>query len=388
MVESAPGHVLDDMRITAPEDRLLVALCALHATDEQSERVRAFVHDHGRTIDWDGLLAQASRHGVVPIIGRAVRTLRLGGLAQAHPSAPRWWLYTYAYLGNRRRNTALAVRFAEVMSALTDAGLDYAIRKGPLLVEGVYADPGLRRMGDLDVALRREDMAAFDDVARRLGFAQGKPSADGTRIVPFDRETRLFWAMNLNNALPYMSLAEEDEVGVYVLDPCFSLFQHLSGIDVPIEVFLERARPAMACGVRTRALRPVDQVIDLCVHFHKEAVSVNYVEIGADLTLLKLLDVAETLRTAPDEVVAALPATAAEYGCVDSVHYALHHTALLFPDAVPDDLLAATAPEDLGYLDEYGALDGRVERWPIGFFDRMFRRDRSSLLAYSSTVPF
>jgi hypothetical protein len=69
------------------------------------------------------------------------------------------------------------------------------------------------------------------------------------------------------------------------------------------------------------------------------------------------------------------------------VHWALSFASRLYPAAVPDNLLAAVTPADLGHLDEFGRLDGQAQRWSMSFVERLFDPERRRATAATSVVP-
>ncbi|MBO1420271.1 nucleotidyltransferase family protein, partial [Streptomyces sp. FH025] len=280
---------------------------------------------------------------------------------------------------------------AKVLRALDTAAIPYAIRKGPVMTEGVYRDPGARRTGDLDVLLRRETLPAFEQVVDGLGYRQGHQSRDGERVVPFDRGTRLFWQVNLSNvALPYIKPAHRDDVELFILDTCFSLFQQSSGIAADSGDFLDRAVATTLYGEPSRMLDPADQLLDACVQIHVEATTLYYIEIGKDLTVLKFLDLALLFAEADEPALHALAERADRYGCLPSVRYALHHTRQLYPEAVPAQLVARLGVADREFIagyDEYGAFDGEARRWETGFTERLFAPGNSRSAGIRSSVP-
>ncbi|MET7620114.1 nucleotidyltransferase family protein [Streptomyces sp. NPDC005408] len=370
------------------EAQLVLSAARLRLTTAQQARIHRFLVTHGKELDWGRLVDLAARHGVLPLLGRNLIRLRLTQSEEGRPLAPYRWILSYVYEGNRRRNLALADEYAKVVRRLNELGIEYAIRKGPVLCEGVYRDIGARRMGDLDVLLRREDFPAFAACADDLGYEQGQSSQSGEKIVPFDRRTRMFWQVNLSNVgLPYLKLAQRDDVELFILDPCFSLFQARSGIDTDSAEFLGRAVPTTVFGEPARMLDPVDQVIDASVQLHVEATTLYYIEIGKDLTLLKFLDFIELLHPIRGEALNRLSDRVAEYDCPTSVHYALHYAAQLYPDDVPGELLSRFTPQDLRHLDEYGELDGDVQTWQQGFAERLFDPFRARSLSTGSNVP-
>ena len=371
-----------------PEARLLLALARPQLAASEQERIHRFLAGSGRDLDWGLLLDQACRHGILPLIGRNLTKYRLIHLADGRTPAPYRWIYYCAYDGNRRRNLALADEYAKVIRSLNEAGLDYAIRKGPVLTEGVYHDVGLRRMGDLDVLMSSEALPEFASIVEKLGYQQGHLSRNAEQVVPFDRQTQLVWKIKLTNVtLPYLKPAQRDDVEVFVLDPCFNLFQPNSGIKVEPGDILAGAVDTVAFGEQTRKLDPVDQIIDVCVQLHVEATTLMYIELGKDLTILKFLDLVELLRRLSGEQLEELVTRVRGYRCGDNVYYALHHTSQVFPGGVPPDLIAEFEPADPDLLEVYGVLDGKPDRWDRSFAARLFDPRRSESLKAHSTVP-
>jgi len=376
------------LRGLRPEASLLMALARPRLTSAAQENIRDFLAVSGADLDWGLFLDQACRHGVLPLAGRNLMRYRLVHSPEGRTLAPYRWIYSYAYEGNRRRNIALGDEYAKVVRGLNTVDLAYAIRKGPVLTEGVYRDLGSRRMSDLDVLLHPKSFPEFARIVNDLGYEQGHLSRNAEHVVPFDRETQLVWRVALaNSALPFLKSAQRDDVELFVIDPCFSLFQSRSGITADVGDFLARAVDTTAFGELARMLDPVDQVIDCCVQLHVEATTLMYIEMGKDLMVLKFLDLVELLRGLSGEACKTLSARVRGYGLGKVAFYALYHAALLYPDDVPSDLVAEFDSGDLEFLDTYGVLDDQRQRWERSFAERLFDARRGLSLAVPSTVP-
>lgn len=391
-VSSTSGQTLDSLTFPGeleqvrPEARLLLALARVDLNVRQRESIRHFLQEHSRELDWGYFIDQAGRHMVLPLIGRNLVKLRVAHSGDGRPMTPYQWIYTYTYEGNRRRNTALGDEYAKVLRGLNDAGVPCAVRKGPILIDQVYSDFGVRRMGDLDLLLNRDSYATFQSVAADLGYQQGQASQNGESVQPLSRYTKMFYSMHLSNLAPaYIKIAHRDDVETFIVDPYFSLFPPRSGIAVPGNEFLERSRAVTVYGVASRMLDPVDQVLDLCVQLHMEATMLHYIDIGKDLTILKFLDLAGTLRLLPASSYGELTSRAQRYGCAESIFYALHFTRMLYPEDVPEVLLAENRPANLAYLEEYNTSDGGRAPWQAGFAERLFDQKLRGQAGVSTT---
>jgi Uncharacterised nucleotidyltransferase len=365
-----------------PEVRLLLALAAPRWGEASTHTVEKWL-DVNVSMDWPYFLDQALCQQVICMVGRnLVRRLPRGSAVLPHV-----WIYSAAYEANSRRNRSLFAEFGRILRALNKTGVKYAVRKGPSLCALVYDDPGIRRMSDLDVLIERESLDDAVEILTDLGYAQGTPSATGDRVVPHERKTQLFWAVHLNNALPFLKPTSEPEVRWFEVDLCLDLFQKRSAGGVEVGTVLDRVQPAVICGEPSFALSPLDQLLDICLHLYKEATSYLSITQGRDLNLLRFIDVTESIRVTAPADLARLPLFVRDLGAERETYFALYHASLLYPDAVPIELLTELEPPDRGYLDEYGELEGRTRRWRQGFLDRLFNPDRWIELPGPSSIP-
>ncbi|MFI5764153.1 nucleotidyltransferase family protein [Streptomyces sp. NPDC051563] len=366
-----PGHA-----------QLLLALARPELTAERLAEVRDLAARPD--LDWGAFVDAAARHKLLPLVGRHVQRHRLD--RKTPGSFPYAWVFTSAYLGNRQRNHALADEFAQIFRAFGDRGIPYAVRKGFPLAEGEYGDPALRRMTDLDLLLDRADAARAREALEHLGYLQGTLAADGDRIEPYSRETQMFWRINLSQQLPYRKPGGRLEVHEFDVDLTHDIFQKKSGRSAPAAELLARAVPRVVCGVDSWVQEPQDRLLDLCVHLHKEATSLFFIEESIDLQLSKFLDVALVVTPMTQDDWILFLARVAQYDAGEIVYYTLHFVDLLHPDAVPAAVLDRLRPENLDYLDEFGTLDGQRARWSLGFLARLFHTGRREESGHSTIM--
>lgn len=373
-----------DDRLELPAYATLLLLMAdASLSGETAERCRKIIATGA--VDWGRFVDAAGRHKLLPLVSRHLQEHRLdrGDTGDGSQGLPYFWLYPYTYLGNRNRNLALADEFAKVFAGLDRAGVRYAVRKGFVLAER-YHDIGARRINDLDILVERPDAPAAHEVLGELAYVQGKISKTSERVEPFDRETQLFWRINLSNQLPYVKPGNRPDIPVFNVDICHHLFQHNLGIDAPTGEFLDRREAMVLCGRPSWALSLTDQVLDLCSHLHKEATGLMFVAGGIDLQISKFLDLALTCRVMDDRHWAHFRRVVTGYGAERVAYYSLHFTDLLYPGVVPAAVLDALRPADLTYLDVVGERDGNPTTLTVPFPDRLFSTERA---VADSTVP-
>jgi acyl-CoA dehydrogenase len=369
-----------------PEARLLLALAQPTPGHLDTELLREFLSAHGPELNWGWLLDQAARHSVLPLVSRALVQLESSRSHELRRVVPYEWLHRYVYAGNRTRNTAIGIEQKQILEALTERSLRYCVRKGAVLLDQVYGgDPGTRRIGDLDLLLDRADLAEASQVLRSLSYLQGDIDESGQAIREFDRVTQVFWKTQLTHVtLPFMKIAPLPEVEAFIVDPCLSVFP--PGFDADPETdseILSRRVATEVWSTSSWALDPADQILDHCVQFHAEATTLHYISIGKDLTVAKLLEVAQLFTQADTATISTLLERADRYRRLPSIYYTLHFTNLLYPGQIPAAALAGSRPASLDYLEEFGSSDGSTSYWPNRFFDRLFDQSSRSSRAVS-----
>jgi len=173
------------------------------------------------------------------------------------------------YVANAVQNAIFSHKLRALLEALAEAGIEVIPLKGIHLAELVYENPALRTIGDADLLVRVEDLAAAQAVMRALGFAQVRtPSFEATREV-------------LQHFPPYTKAGNIDvEIHWNIGNP-----HHGTVLDAP-ELWT-RSRRAKIAGVEVKVLSPADLLLHLCFHM-----SVHHVFKGH---LRALFDISETL---------------------------------------------------------------------------------------------
>ncbi|MET8979483.1 nucleotidyltransferase family protein [Streptomyces sp. NPDC004539] len=315
---------------TAPHHRLLLALADL---DPAPDRLRTLAFAPG--LDAAAFLEGAARHKLLPLAGRHVHRLHLdrGPGALPHP-----WVLTSAYAANRARNTALADEFGAVQRELASHRVRYALRKGFALAEGVYGDPGVRRIGDLDLALHPADTGPAHTALTRLGYVQGELAVDSDRVVPYATASGERPARGDDGEfLPYRKAGLRPEVPEFYVDLCPVLPEAPLGLpEVPMADVLERSRSAVRCGSPARELHPADQLVDLWAQSAAPARALlDGGPGGGFLPLAKLLDVALLSASLTDADWALAEALLADQGLWPALDPVPRLAALVFPGSTP-----------------------------------------------------
>jgi len=115
-------------------------------------------------LSWELLIHEAEKQGVAPLLYKHVSTL-----AFEIPDSSRRLLQSL-YLRNRRSNT---IRNAAIVEVLQEFGLekiDVLLVKGIALSNFAYSEIGLRPMRDVDLLVKKSDLARANEILFELGY--------------------------------------------------------------------------------------------------------------------------------------------------------------------------------------------------------------------------
>jgi hypothetical protein len=184
-------------------------------------------------------------HGVLPWLSRRVAS---ADAAAAHPSfAP----LRAAFLENGVRALNLAGELAEVVEVLEAAGVAPLAYKGPALAVQAFGDASLRDYGDLDLVVRKEELAAAGEALARAGFRD-----------LFDPGANRAALLRDGHHLQYQRDGVLVEVHWRFGKSVFGYAEELSGL-------WERAAALDIRGRRVRALSVADHLLALAIHSSK-----------------------------------------------------------------------------------------------------------------------
>jgi hypothetical protein len=133
--------------------------------------------------DWEGMLAEADREGVLGLVAWGLREIgwRL-------PEPADGWV-RQRILGVAMQQLQARATLKAVTEALEHAGIRSVPFKGPMLAETYYPPGALRPCGDLDILIDPSNRERAEEVLRGLGYMVEEPSKWG-RFERFRHEVQ------------------------------------------------------------------------------------------------------------------------------------------------------------------------------------------------------
>jgi hypothetical protein len=143
-----------------PEHLLLLHV----ARTEMDVRRRTEMRSLANRVHWSRLLAAAARHRLLPFLA-----LHLRELEDRMPEDVAGSLDAYR-IDNARRVLRAITELRGVLNRFQDDGIDAVPYKGPVLGAQLYGSAALRRVGDLDILLRREQVLPARALLLGMGY--------------------------------------------------------------------------------------------------------------------------------------------------------------------------------------------------------------------------
>lgn len=159
-----PDTELYKLAAVRPENELLLLCAHRGGGAEAAGRAAELARGVG---DWDYLYGLAHRHALLPLLYRGLEE----SFRDSAPEGLRARLRE-KFRENATRNTLLAGELARISRLFGEAGVGLLAYKGPALAVQAYGDLSLRRFIDLDVLVRRRDVARAGELLLSLGFAK------------------------------------------------------------------------------------------------------------------------------------------------------------------------------------------------------------------------
>ena len=220
------------------EWRLLLASCAADPGEKNL----------AREVDWEVLLRLAERHGMASLLYRTAKSW-----GDAVPSGVQERL-RQSYERNVRTSLLLGAELSRILDCLDATGIEAMAYKGLILSEDYYGDMALRQAGDMDLFVRKRDLARVKSAVLELGYILRSP-------IPAAAE-----ADYIASGYEY---AFDSGAGKHLLEVQWALQPRFYAVDFDMEGLFERAMKKTVAGRGVKTLAAEDLLLVLAVHAAK-----------------------------------------------------------------------------------------------------------------------
>lgn len=216
-------------------------------------------------VDWAKAVGLARAHGVGSICAGALGSLPhdLPGLPEAKASFRRERHF------NAYRAQRVLRDLREILETLGGRGIHPIVLKGPSLASGLYGDPALRPVGDLDLLVDEKDAPVAMMALDAMGYR-----ARGEVMTQWE-------AQNLMSHLPVLEAPDRVPVEIH-----FRLFPKEAPLFPDEEGIWDRAIHGELAGVMSLKLAPADELLYLCGHILRHDSDAHKLIWFCDIALL------------------------------------------------------------------------------------------------------
>lgn len=297
-------------------------------------------------IAWDRVLRLADRHGTDSLLYQ--------NLSRLHEAVPSAVIATLRerYETNVRKALFLTRELIRIGDALDSLGIEVVPYKGLVLSEVYYGDMAMRQSGDIDLLVRRHDVARIKEAVGDLGYT--------TRV-----------AISENAQEDYLYSGYEytfdSPAGCNVLELQWALQPRFYAVDFDMDGLFTRAVEVTVAGRKLKTPSAEDLLLVLSVHAAKHVWG----------RLIWLCDIAQILKR--EELNWDwIQARAKEFGVERILHITLLLTERLLKASIPNQMESAVRSDRaaLAFVDEIEqSLLGGVhyEEPQISYFRLMMR---------------
>jgi hypothetical protein len=193
-------------------------------------------------IDWDYLFLLARRHGVVPLVYHQL----------THHVAPdKLRQFKQHSLENAARNVVLTAELCRLIKLFAGEGIEAIPYKGPILSLIAYEDLSLRRFVDLDVIVKKHDVARARDLLLADNYALKKPLTTEQQELLLRTQHNLQFTKN-NRQL--------------IVELHWEVAPHLFASTVQGDALWSNLVPFELNGMQVKTFSTDDLLFSLCVH--------------------------------------------------------------------------------------------------------------------------
>ena len=319
----------------SPEDRLLIR-CAGVPDDGVSGRQAAEVLSS--RLHWDALVEKGLRHGVACLLQSYLSRWDTRHEVPIDVSRR----LENIYYANALRAVRAEEQLGDIFGCLGGNGVEAMLLKGLFLSKSVYQNIALRPIGDIDLLIRRDDIARTDNLLRGIGFML----APGSFPLRYYREVHF-----------HVMYVRDPDPGSIPLEIHWGLQDRFNLPRVDMDEIWSRVRPWSIGKHSIPAMCPEDLLAYLCYHAEKHTCFSRYTEdfsrMGPEAVLgntvsAELLWYADILRFIDLEGHAIIWDRLAErcrrWGIEGEVYASLAVTDRVFGTSVAEQPLGLLAP--------------------------------------------
>ncbi len=256
------------------ENKLLLSCAQTEIVKDKMEQIKGLLSHH---LNWEEVLDSAFSHGIAPLLYYNLKNIRK---SQFIPQEVMDKLEK-AYHGNVARNMYLYVELNRILEAFYEKAVEVILLKGAALAKTVYADIGLRTMGDIDLLVKQQDLLYIKKIMYDLKY------------VPYQNSKTEEWHIENHFHLPKYIYQDK----LIIVEIHWNILRNSlrrNSFPINIDEWWERTKVSKIGNCHALIPSPEDMLLHLCLHLMNHGYN--------KITLRGLFDILETVRYYKNEI--------------------------------------------------------------------------------------
>jgi hypothetical protein len=247
-VNPEPSSSLDRREATASIASEWSLLCTASSANPRENDLARILSQQERPIDWEAVLRLTEHHGTSSLLYQ-----NLSRVPDAVPS-PVLASLRQRYERNIHKSLFLARELIRILDCLDAIGIEVIPYKGVVTSEVYYGDMALRQSGDMDLFVRKQDVARIKCAVQDLGYTPRVP-------IPEDAEQDYI-------ASGY-ECTFDSFAGKNLLELQWALQPRFYAVDFDMDGLFDRAANVTVAGHGVKTPSPEDLLLVLSIHAAK-----------------------------------------------------------------------------------------------------------------------
>ena len=356
----------DVIHIKVMEGKLI---CLLLAKKIDEEACIELLHD--KKFSYEKFISLLFRHKIAGYITKILMDSKI--IYEIHP---KWSqvLINYIY-GNQKRNEIAFNYIGKIVEEFNNNHISYVVLNGMDYLLSIYQEFGCRFMKDIDILVDYSQLSKVEKIFDVNGYRQVEYNHTGLQEVT--REEKIFKLCAHNVLSPYVYETGELLCPFINVEMAFDIFPRFKNRAFKNlkEYSLRNIQLIEYSNIRFNVLSNEMKLIQMAIHIYNDSVKLVNVINGKSDELVKYLDMYLLIDRCEMNWHTIIDISR-DYEICDIVYFALYHLNMLFEECVDDRIMKKIQPDDLSYLNCFGAEDGNCFNWKVGFLERIFRENR------------
>lgn len=325
-------------------------------------------------LNWKEIFFQAVTHRTLNMI--RYNLIRFGLYSELDTEYKRVMDATWE--SNNQKNLEYKKYLKIILNKFKKDGLVVPILKGNVLAYHVYPSPAARIFNDMDFLIKYEDISKVTDSLNSLGLVQGDYNKEKGIIEEISRKKIMMHQLSTHELAEFKMTNDNSFAPVINVDINHSiLWKGNCPYEIPSEDLINRAVNVEFDDVQGHMLHMFDNIIQLSCHLFKEATLMLWITDLRDLKIYKFSDLYMYLHSFGNSIDwNKFMERIEEYKLQKIIYYNFYYIEKMFGQIVPEEVMKRLKPNNLDYLNQYGLENQEPATWTLGFFERLFDRDR------------